>query len=92
MTVVGGASTLAEAVAAAANTGPNLILVDIDLGTESGFDVVASLQRTPGVVAAMILVSTHDSEDFADLVDASAAVGFLPKFELSADAIVTLLS
>lgn len=96
-TVVGIASTMVEAVAVAAATRPDVILVDIDLGTESGFDVVAALGNAwveAGQVPApsMIMVSTHDAEDFADLVDASAAVGFLSKFDLSADAIMDLLN
>ena len=36
---------------------------------------------------AVILTSTHDEQDFADLVAASPARGFLPKLTLSADAI-----
>nr|WP_296769231.1 response regulator [Rhodococcus sp. (in: high G+C Gram-positive bacteria)] len=95
-TVVGIASTMADAVAVAAATRPDVILVDIDLGAESGFDVVAALGDAwveAGLMPApsMIMVSTHDAEDFADLVDASAAVGFLSKFDLSADTIIELL-
>ena len=86
MTVLGTASTLASAVQLARSTGPDLILVDIDLGAESGFDVVEALhEQDPGPV--VILVSTHDEEDFADLVEASSAIGFLAKFELSAERI-----
>ena len=89
MTVVGTASSLATAVAAAQATAPDLILVDIDLGGESGFDVVEALHRArtrPRPV--IILVSTHDLEDFADMVEASPAIGFLQKFELSAELIL----
>ena len=88
MTVVGTAATLATAVAAAATSRPDLILVDIDLGGESGFDVVEALHRAqtdPRPV--IILVSTHDLEDFAEMVEASSAIGFLQKFELSAELI-----
>jgi DNA-binding response OmpR family regulator len=72
---------------------PDLVLVDIDLGDESGFDVVeaiaeASAESRPSI----ILVSTHDEDDFADLVESSSAVGFLPKFDLSAQSIRTLLT
>ena len=44
------------------------------------------------LVLDIILVSTHDEEDFADLVESSSAIGFLPKFGLSADAVVALLT
>jgi hypothetical protein len=39
----------------------------------------------------MILISTHDPDDFAELITASPAAGFLSKSELSADAILDLL-
>jgi hypothetical protein len=42
-------------------------------------------------VAAVILISTHAEDDFADLIAASPAVGFLSKAELSADAIRDLV-
>jgi hypothetical protein len=35
----------------------------------------------------VILTSTHEQEDFADLIDAAPAAGFVPKPELSAAAI-----
>ncbi|WP_307797143.1 response regulator transcription factor [Williamsia soli] len=91
MTVVGTASTLATAMQSARSTHPDLILVDIDLGGESGFDVVEALHDDDPRFT-MILVSTHDEEDFADMVDASSAIGFLPKFELSADRILQIMS
>jgi DNA-binding NarL/FixJ family response regulator len=93
MTVVGTASTLAAAVQAAQAMCPDLILVDIDLGDESGFDVVEALHAAqPEPCPAVILVSTHDEEDFADMVEASPAIGFLPKFELSADSLTRILA
>ncbi|WP_346425928.1 response regulator transcription factor [Williamsia sp. 1135] len=91
MTVVGTASSLATAVESARSTRPDLILVDIDLGGENGFDVVEALHDDDPRFT-MILVSTHDEEDFADMVEASSAIGFLPKFELSADRILQIMS
>jgi DNA-binding NarL/FixJ family response regulator len=93
ITVVGTASTLATAVEAADALRPDLILVDIDLGGESGFDVVEALHAAhPEPCPAVILVSTHDEDDFADMVEASPAIGFLPKFGLSADSILRILA
>lgn len=91
MTVVGTASTLASALESAHSTHPDLILVDIDLGGESGFDVVEAL-HSADPLPAVILVSTHDEEDFADMVEASSAIGFLPKFELSAERVLETLT
>jgi hypothetical protein len=42
-------------------------------------------------VAAVILISTHSEEDFADLIAASPAVGFLSKAALTAEAIRRLV-
>ena len=88
MTVVATASTLDTAVEAAAAHGPDLILVDIDLGAENGFDVVEALHdietKTP---PAIILVSTHHQDDFAEMIVESSAIGFLQKFGLSAELI-----
>ena len=39
----------------------------------------------------VILISTHAEEDYADLIASSSVVGFLPKVDLSADAIRDLL-
>jgi hypothetical protein len=38
------------------------------------------------------MISTHAEQDYADLIAASPAIGFLPKSALSADAIRDLLS
>ncbi|HEY0471397.1 MAG TPA: response regulator transcription factor [Kribbella sp.] len=88
--VVGVAGNGAEALERAARLKPDVTLVDIDLGGQSGFDVVRRLHAELGRIPA-ILVSTHDEEDYADLIAASPAVGFLPKTTLSADAITKLL-
>jgi DNA-binding NarL/FixJ family response regulator len=88
LSVVGGASSGGEALRAAEELRPDVVLVDISLGGESGFDVARSLvddEEDGG--SAVILISTHSESDFADLIEASPAIGFLPKSELSAEAI-----
>jgi CheY-like chemotaxis protein len=68
-------------------------LVDIQLGAESGFDVARRLRQASGPVPSpVILISTHAEQDFADLIAASPALGFLPKPTLSARSIRELLS
>ena len=44
---------------------------------------------TPNLV---ILISTHAEQDYAELIAASPAIGFLPKTALSGDAIRDLLA
>jgi DNA-binding NarL/FixJ family response regulator len=92
MTVLGAASTGAEALRLAAELRPDVFLVDIDLGGESGFELTRRLDRLSGHPSApVILISTHAEEDYADLVADSPALGFVPKAALSAGAIRDLL-
>lgn len=84
--VVGTARSLAEAVSMFRDLQPDFCLVDVDLGGDSGFDVVQELHEI-GRQTPLILISTHAEQDFADLIAVSSAVGFLPKFALSPDAI-----
>ena len=91
MTVVGVASDAADAHALVAQLMPDVILVDILLGDESGFDLARSLAAEHDPGPAVILISTHAEADFADLVASSPALGFLPKSELSADPIRRIL-
>lgn len=82
-----------EAVRLALELRPELALVDIDLGGESGLDVARRLRADqPGSpVDAVILISTHGHEEFGELIAASPAVGFIAKAELSAESIEALL-
>ena len=73
-------------------TRPDVMLVDIDLGRESGFDIGRRLTREAELSPSpVILISTHAEEDYADLITACPAAGFLPKTRLSASAIRDLL-
>ncbi|MFC8047828.1 response regulator [Nocardia sp. NPDC057353] len=85
--VVGTAASLRDAVAVLRAARPDLALVDIDLGAESGFDVVEALHAEPVEPLAIVLMSTHDELEFADLIEASSARGFVPKFAFSAELI-----
>lgn len=90
------ASTGAEAVRRVDELHPDVVLLDIDLGEESGFDVARRLSGRVSDVAwsgelSIILVSTHAERDFEELIEASPALGFLSKSSLSADAIQELL-
>lgn len=90
--IVGTASTGAEAHRLAAELQPDVVLVDIDLGGESGFELARDLTRvTSPRPSSVILISTHSESDFADLIAESPAVGFLSKSNLSANAIHELL-
>jgi DNA-binding NarL/FixJ family response regulator len=90
MAVVGVASDGAEALSQARELSPDVALVDISLGTESGFDVAREISP---YVGSVILISSdrYEDDDYADLMAGSPAVGFLSKATLSADAISRLV-
>jgi CheY-like chemotaxis protein len=93
VTVVGVASTSAEALKRTTELRPDVTLVDIDLGGESGLELARRLYGQAGrVPPPVILISTHAEQDYAELIAASPAIGFLAKTALSADAIGDLLA
>jgi|SRR5690348_6737580 DNA-binding NarL/FixJ family response regulator len=91
--VVASATNSSEAVRLCRELQPDVVLVDVMLGRESGFDLALRLQsselpRRPAVV----LVSTYAEQDLAEMIETSPAVGFLPKFALSVAAIEDLVA
>ena len=92
VSVVGVAASGDEAVRLSEALLPDLALVDISLGEESGFDVASRLmdggnRRSP----AVIFVSTYDEREFSGRIADSPALGFIAKTELSAERIRRLL-
>ena len=93
--VAGVASNIAGALRQARALRPDVILVDIGLGEESGFELARLLaadgQGGQRVHADVILISAQAERDYADLIAESPAAGFLYKPELSAQRIRQLL-
>ena len=90
--VVAVASTGAEAVRQCRRLQPDVTLVDVDLGEESGFDVARRLSELSGGTSSpVVLISTYAEQDLADLIHASPALGYLPKLDISGPAIRDLL-
>ena len=78
--VIGTASTGAEAARQVAVLRPDVTLVDVDLGEESGFDVVRRLAEDPVLdPGGLILISAHAEEDLADLIAASPPSASWPR-------------
>lgn len=91
--MVGVASTGAQAYSACRELKPDVVLVDIDLGEESGFDVARQLVGRPDAGRpCVILISAHSADDLEDLMDDSPVVLFLPKASLSGMAIRCILA
>ena len=89
--VVGVASGSAEAIRLVTELGPDVTLVDVDLGDEDGFELARRLNNVSGAASKVILISTHSADDLAHLITTSPALGFVPKTRLSAQAIRDLL-
>ena len=92
MTIAGVASTTADALRQAQILQPDVVLVDLMLGEESGFELARRLLDEGGLAAAVILISTHAEADVADLITGTRAAGFVSKSELSACAIQRILA
>ena len=87
LTVVGVASDTADALRLTRELRPDVVLVDIMLGRESGIDLARRLAAANSGGPVIILISTHAEADFADLIQEAPVAGFVPKSELSASAI-----
>ena len=67
ISVVGAAETGEEAIRLMEELRPDVMLVDIDLGRESGFDLARRLAHTRDSAAPpIILISTYDEADFVN--------------------------
>jgi DNA-binding NarL/FixJ family response regulator len=88
MAVIGVAANSADAQLLAREHHPDVALVDISLGEESGFDVARLIEPYVGHV---ILISSNAEDDYADLLADSPAAGFISKTTLSATAIRHLI-
>jgi DNA-binding NarL/FixJ family response regulator len=86
--VVGTATTTATALEKAGALRPDVVLVDIALGAESGFELARQLvDRYPDLRDRIVLISTRREEDYAELITDSPAAGFVWKAQLSARAV-----
>lgn len=84
--VVGAVSDGEQALRLCDELRPDVALVDVALGAESGFEVAERLQRAAHR-PVVILTSTYPEQDLAEAIAASPAVGFVPKSALSVAAI-----
>lgn len=88
--VIGEAVDGKSAIEQARSLAPDLVLLDVQLPDTDGF-AVASKMTTVGDPPAVILVSSRDGDDFGTLVEASGALGFIGKADLSGSMLRALL-
>lgn len=91
ITVVAVAASSGEALRLCRELQPDVALVDIALGAESGFILAEQLHQIE-LPPAVILISTYAEQDLTEMIAASSAVGFVPKLGLSAAAVGHLLA
>jgi DNA-binding NarL/FixJ family response regulator len=88
--ITGEAEDGESAIAAAGRLHPDIVLLDVQLPDLDGFEVTRRLIANDDG-ACVVLVSSRDGADFGPLVESSGACGFVPKSELSGDAVTALL-
>lgn len=86
--VVSTAANGAEAIERAEVCRPDILLIDVRLGPESGFDVARRIEARAAVAASgwrplIILVSTQSEDELADRIAANPSFGFLDKTMVS---------
>jgi DNA-binding NarL/FixJ family response regulator len=88
--VAGEAADGEAALAAAEELHPDVVLLDINLGTIDGFEVARRLaaESAPKVV----LISSRPATDYGAKIGDAPVAGFLPKQELSGEALLRLVS
>lgn len=89
--VVGEAEDGKQALAAAGELRPDLVLLDVQLPDLDGFEISSRLVAARPA-PAVILVSSRDGSDYGSLAGESGARGFIAKSELSAAAVEELLA
>jgi DNA-binding NarL/FixJ family response regulator len=80
LAVCGDAADAAAALEAVAAADPGVIILDVSLGTTSGIDLIRELkQRAPH--AAVLVMSMHDEELYAERALRAGASGYVMKHE-----------
>jgi DNA-binding NarL/FixJ family response regulator len=88
--VVGEAADGRSAIRAVHELRPDVVLLDIRLPDVDGFEVAERLAAN-GAAPAIVLTSSRDRSDFEYEIVACPAHGFVPKSDLSAEAITLLI-
>jgi DNA-binding NarL/FixJ family response regulator len=87
--IAGTLSSGSSALAEAANLKPDIILLDVDLGDISGFQVAQQLRST-GCPAKIVFLSVHEGADFIQAARGLGAVGYVFKSQITRDLVKTL--
>jgi len=93
-TVIGEAATLSEAIIIAEREKPSLAIVDLNLGDESGMDLIPRLKLwNPNII--ILVLSMYDERYYSERILRLGARGYIMKDEAGSkilDAIETVMS
>jgi DNA-binding NarL/FixJ family response regulator len=89
--VVGEAADGESALSEAERLRPRLVLLDVQLPGIDGFEVAARLGKASDP-PAVVLTSSHAASSYRRRLAQSPARAFIPKDELSGEALVALLA
>ena len=89
--VVGEVADGHEAIAAALELKPDLVLLDVQLPDLDGFEVAGRLAAL-GLPSAVVLTSSRNAAEYGPIVAETPMRGFVPKAELSGAILTDLLS
>lgn len=89
--VVGEAKEGAGALEATRELDPDVVLLDVNLPDAIGFDLVPRLAGDDGR-PRIVMTSSRGDATYVELAQQAGATGFVPKHELSADALERALA
>lgn len=89
--VIGEAADGTSGLALAGELQPDAVLLDVQLPDASGLDLIDAF-RAIDPAPVIVLTSTRDDEEWAELAVARGARGFVPKSDLSGAALSELLA
>lgn len=87
--IVGKLCSGSAALAETANLRPDIILLDVDLGDMSGFQVAEQL-RIAGCPSSIVFLSVHEGLDFTQAARDLGAAGYVFKSQIDRDLVNTL--
>lgn len=88
---VAEAATGDEALRDAERLRPDVVLLDIQLPDRDGFAVAGSLAALEHP-SPVVLTSSREAADYGDRIETSNAIAFVPKAELSASTLRSLVA
>ena len=89
--IVGEAEDGGSALEQVERLRPALVVLDVQLGQDDGFEIAERLAARPEP-PAVVMVSTHDAAGYAAQLARTTACGFIAKADLSGDRLAAMLA